>query len=89
MAGWGIRMGDPGEEGPYGEAEVEGSAWAPGFLLCPLRGCQGDYVLPLHRELLPMSGGCGAREERGWGCHHVHPQFRGGDGEGHGGVPGS
>lgn len=44
----------------FGEEHL-GSPWPMPFLLC--------------RELLPVSGGRGTREERGWGCHHVHPQL--------------
>lgn len=31
------------------------------------------------RSVLPVYGGCGASEERGWRGDHVHPQLRGHD----------
>ncbi|KAI6075500.1 Potassium voltage-gated channel subfamily H member 2-like protein [Aix galericulata] len=65
--------------------------WAPGVPPCPRRASVSPAVAVAarrslspapRRQLLPVPGGRGAGEERGWGGHHVHPQLRGGDGEG-------
>lgn len=37
------------------------------------------HLLLFPRSLLPVYGGCGASEERGWRGDHVHTQLRGHD----------
>lgn len=87
--GWGrSRWRDKGAtvgSGAVGASEVDRPLQVPGEG-CPSHpGTQGP-VSALCRELLPVPGGCGTREERRWSRHHVHSQLRGGDGEGPGGV---
>lgn len=65
--------------GSRGAVEV-GSEVLPGHFAshpCGEEDLVSPRLLPslLRRELFPVPGGRGAREERGWGRHHVHPQL--------------
>ena len=71
--------------GAVGASEVDRPLQGPGEGGPSRPGPQGP-VSELCRELLPLPGGFGTREERRWSRHHVHSQLRGGDGEGPGGV---
>lgn len=44
-----------------------------------IQSALSEFYLSLfpRRSLLPVYGGCGASEERGWRGDHVHPQLRG------------